>query len=198
MKKEKITLNAIREDLLKVVKDQISNKSDWRFSYIIPITMIAILISVLFKNIFIGLLIFSVSVYHIVRYVIEFKEYKSNKTAIVSLIERDGISISNEVLDHIANETIYEPHARGRLTKSIKEITVYYFIGGSSWRVPNVDKHYSWSNEFYLSSNGLENISLAGDEFFLIRLQNYSDIAYIYPCKTFELDIAIEKSEKVS
>ena len=192
MKKEKITLDAIREDLLKLVKDQISNKSDWRFSYIIPITLSAVLLGVFLENVFIGLLIFAVSVYHIVRYIIEFKEYRSNKTTVMSLIERGEISISNDVLSHIAKETIYEPHKSGRRTKSTKDITVYYFSSGSSWRVPNVEKHYSWSDELYLSSKGLENISLSGDKFFFVRLQDHFDIAYIYPCKTFELDISIE------
>ena len=32
------------------------------------------------------------------------------------------------------------------------------------------------------------NISLQGDEFFYISLQGYYNVAYIYPCKLFELD----------
>jgi len=194
MKKEKITLEVIREDLFKIVKDQIVNKSNWRFAYIIPITLLAVLIGVYFKSVFIGLLIFAVSVYHIVRYVIELNEYRLNKTAIMSLIERGEISVSNEVLSHIASETIYEPHMdAGRLTKSINEMTVYHFSGGSSWRVPAVDKHYSWSKEFYISSKGLENISMNGDEFYFVSLQAHHDIAYIYPCKNFELDKNLKK-----
>ena len=193
MKKEKITLEAIKQDLLKIVNFQLSNKAEWRFSYIIPITILAVMAGVYFKNIFVGLLIFSIAAYHIVRYTIEYKEYKTNKNAIISLIKRGEISIATEIFSHIANETIYEPHRVGRRANATKTITVYYFDGGASWRVPTVDKHYSWSKDFYLSSKGLENISMKGDEFYFVSLQSHHDIAYIYPCKNFELDENFKK-----
>ena len=68
MKKEKLMLEAIKQDLLKIVNFQLSNKAEWRFSYIIPITILAVMAGVYFKNIFVGLLVFSVATYHIVRY----------------------------------------------------------------------------------------------------------------------------------
>ena len=193
MKKEKITLEAIKQDLLKIVNFQLSNKAQWRFSDIVPITILAVMVGVYLKNVFVGLLVFSAAAYHIVRYVIEYKGYKTNKNAIISLIERGQISISTEIFSHIANETVYEPHRVGRRTKTTKTITVYYFDGGASWRVPTFEKHYSWSKDFYISSKGLETISIAGDEFFFVRLQKHSDIAYIYPCKNFELDENLKK-----
>ena len=106
----------------------------------------------------------------------------------MSLIEQGEISISNEVFRNIAHETIYEPHRVGRRASVTKMITVYYFNGGSSWRVPDVDKHYAWSHEFYISSKGLANISIVGDEFYFVSLQAHPEIAYIYPCKNFALD----------
>ena len=202
MKKEKLTLDGIKQDLLKIADFQLSNKTDWRFSYIVPITLLAVMAGVFLKNIFVGLLIFSVAAYHIVRFVMEYKEHKNAKNAVISLIERGEISISTERFSHIANETIYEPNnvwialaSRSMFTKvqATKTITVYYFDGGISWRVPNIDKHYSWSKEFYISSKGLKNISVAGNEFIFVRLQNNSEIAYIYPCKTFELDANFKK-----
>ena len=195
MKKEKITLEAIKQDLLKIVNFQLSNKVEWRFSYIIPITILAVMAGVYFKNIFVGLLVFSIAAYHIVRYAIEYKEYKINKNAIISLIERGEISIATEIFSHIANETIYEPHRarRRRRANATKTITVYYFDGGASWRVPTVGKHYSWSKDFYLSSKGLGNISIKGDEFYFVSLQSHHDVAYIYPCKNFELDENLKK-----
>ena len=194
MKKEKLTLEAIKQDLMKMINFQLSNKTDWRFSYIIPVTLLAVMAGILLKNVIIGLLIFSIAAYHIVLYVIEYREHKQSKLAIISLVERGEISISNEVFSHIANETIYEPHRVGRRTRSTKTITVYYFNSGSSWRVPNVDKHYAWSNEFYISSKGLENISIAGDEFYFVSLQANHEIAYIYPCKNFELDATLKNN----
>ena len=194
MKKEKLTLEAIKRDLMKMVEFQLSNKTDWRFSYIVPITLLAVMIGILLKNVLIGLLVFSVAAYHIVRYIIEYREYVKSKKAIVSLIEREEISISNEVFSHIANETIYEPHNVGRRARATKTITVYYFNGGYSWRVPNVDKHYAWSKDFYISSKGLENISIPGDEFYFVSLQSLHEIAYIYPCKNFELDANLKNN----
>ncbi len=194
MKKEKITLEAIKQDLMKMVNFQLSNKNDWRFSYIVPITLLAVMAGVLLKNVIVGLLIFAVAAYHIVRYVIEYREHKKSKLAIISLVERGEISISNEVFSHIANETIYEPHRVGRRARATKVITVYYFNSGSSWRVPNVDKHYAWSKEFYISSKGLENISISGDEFYIVSLQSHHEIAYIYPCKNFELDANLKSN----
>ena len=194
MKKEKLTLEAVKQDLMKMVNFQLSNKTDWRFSYIVPITLLAVMASILLKNVFVGLLIFSIAAYHILRYVIEYREYKQSKLAIISLIDKGEILISNDVFSHIATETVYEPHRVGRRAHATKTITVYYFNGGSSWRVPNVDKHYAWSKEFYISSKGLENISIAGDEFYFVSLQANHEVAYIYPCKNFELDASLKNS----
>ena len=195
VKKEKITLGAIRQDLLIVADRQLDIQEDWRMAYIIPITLLAIALGILLKNIFVGLLIFSVAAYHIVRYVMACKEYNVNRNAVLSLAERGEFSIATEKLSHIAYETVYEPRAHVNRSgiEDLKTVTVYHFAGGSSWRVPNVYKHYSWSKECYLSSKGLDNISLEGDEFFFIRLQNRPDIAYIYPCKLFELDASLKK-----
>ena len=76
MKKEKLTLEAVKQDLMKMVNFQLSNKTDWRFSYIVPITLLAVTASILLKNVFVGLLIFSIAAYHILRYVIEYREHK--------------------------------------------------------------------------------------------------------------------------
>lgn len=191
MKKEKITLEAIKSDLLKVAYQQISYKADLRLCYIIPITLLAIIIGVLLKSIIVGVLIFSVAAYHIVRYAIEYKKYRTKKKAITSLDGRGDVSISTEALSHMDEETAHEPHIPFGGIKNLKTIKRYYFNNGFSWRVPRVDKLYSWSKEFYISPIGLENISLKGDEFFVVILQGYHDIAYVYPCKNFELDASL-------
>ncbi|MGM9641689.1 MAG: hypothetical protein ACI3XI_00630 [Eubacteriales bacterium] len=195
MTKEKITPDAIKKDLLKVANDQISNKADRRLSFIVPITLSAIVLGVVLKNIFVGLLISLLASYHIVLYVIEYKEYRMKKKTVMSLIERGDVSISTEILSHVAHETIYEPHKSIGRTRTAKMITQYHFDGGTSWREPFCAKHYEWSGDFYLSHAGLENISISGDEFFYIALQEHPDIAYIYPCKTFELDASLKKQQ---
>ena len=192
MHKEKLTLFNIKHDLHNVASFKISNASDWRFSYIVPITLLAIMIGVLTKSILIGLLIFSVAAYHIVLYIPSCKEYFRQKKAIKEALDRGDISISVEKLSHIGTESIYEPHMGGRRVHEFKTVTFYYFVSGTRWRLPEVYKHYGWSKEYYLSNKGLENISVEGNEFYYISLQGEYDIAYIYPCKIFQLDAGLK------
>ncbi|MBQ9780891.1 MAG: hypothetical protein IJW00_08095 [Clostridia bacterium] len=193
MNKETLTMEGIRSDLMKMLHDQVSNQANWRFSYIVPVTALAVLAGVLTRNPFIGIAVFCIAAYHIVRFIMEYQEYQKEKRAIVSAIEHDEISISTEIFSHTANEVIYEPHSVGKRSDVTKTITRYYFNGGASWRVPRCAKHYEWSKEYYISSKGLENISLKGDEFYFVSLQKYHDIAYIYPRKNFEFDPNSEK-----
>lgn len=193
MKKETLLFSHIINDLKIIVNFQICNVGDWRFSYIIPFTLLSIMIGVLLRNILIALIIFSVAVYHIVLYIIECRNYRMKKKAVINAVERADICISIENLSHIATETIYEPHTVGTRRNATKTVQSYYFASGFCWRVPDVDKHYQWSKEYYISSKGLENISIQGDEFYFVSLQGYHDIAYIYPCKNFELDKRLEK-----
>ena len=193
MKKETLTMEAIKTDLIKIVNYQVSNKADWRFSYIVPLTALAILLGLFTKNILIGIAIFCIAAYHIVRFIMESKAHKIQKAAILSVIARGEISVSTETFSHIANDVIYEPHRVGGRGKLTKTVTLYHFNGGSSWRAPLFAKHYEWSKEYYISPKGLENISIEGDEFYFVSLQSYHDISYIYPCKNFELDKSLNK-----
>ena len=193
MKKETLTFEAIKSDLIKVADYQLGNKANWRFSYIVPFTGLAIFLSVFTKNIFIGIAVFCFSAYHIVRFIMEYKAYKTKKEAVLSVIECGEISVSTETFSHVTNDVIYEPHSVGGRSKSTKTIRLYHFNSGSSWRMPLFAKHYEWSKEYYISSKGLENISIKGDEFYVVSLQSYHDIAYIYPCKNFELDKILEQ-----
>ena len=193
MKKEALTLDAIKSDLIRVAIEQVKTKTDWRFSYIVPFTALAIFLGSLTKNIFIGIAVFVVAAYHIIRFVIEYTAYKNQKAAILSVIERGEISVSKETFSHVSNDVIYEPHRVIGKSHTTKTITRYHFDGGCSWRVPSLTQHYEWSKEHYISAQGLENISIQGDEFYFVSLQRHHDIAYIYPCKNFELDKDIKK-----
>lgn len=200
MKKEKITLDAVKQDFKKIAKYQQSNKEEWRFSYIIPSILLSIWLAVFFKSVFVSLVLLSVAVYHIVKFIPEYKDLRAKNAAIISLIDRGEISVSTEAFSHIEIETIYEPHHKGKRAHTTKSIRKYYFTGGSSWREP-VDfntKHYEWSHNFPTSPKGLENISIAGDEFLYVTLQGFPDIAYIYPCKIFELDVSLNLSDRRS
>lgn len=188
MKKEIITLSNIQEDLALVARLQISNEGDGRLVFIIPLTLVAILGGIFLKSILLPLPLLAIAAYHAVRFVSEYRDYKANMQRITDGIQRGDVSITTERFSHAATETIIEPHQTLTKTKITSIATFFYFEAGRRWRVPKVDKHYKWSKEYYVSTKGLENISLQGDEFFYVSLQGNFDIAYIYPCKNFALD----------
>ncbi len=187
MTKETLTLQNITDDLRRVAFFGLSNVQEWRFFSIISVTLLAVMLGIFLKSVWIGIAIFSVAAYHIVRYVMEYRKYRERKKAIANVLDRGDISVSVEKLSHVAMETIYEPHGHGKHRHTTKEVTFFYFLSGGRWRIPNVDKHYVWSKDYYISSKGLENASVGGDEYFYISLQGYHDIAYVYPCKFFVL-----------
>lgn len=197
MQKETVALHNIKQDLERVVKLSVLKKTEWRQSYYVPITALAILTGVFLKNVWIGLLIFSFAAYHIVLHIRESREYRVVKKEILGALERADISVSVEELDHIATEHIYEPHfafGGGASRRHYKIARFFYFKSGRAWRIPGVANHYKWSREYYVSNEGLMNISLQGDKFYFVSLQGHDDIAYIYPCKTFNLDERIGKN----
>ena len=79
MTKERLTLEGIKKDLSKAASDQMFNKDEWRLSYIIPITMLAIMLGILLNSMLVGLLVFSLTGYQIYRYVVETREYNKQK-----------------------------------------------------------------------------------------------------------------------
>ena len=195
--KDKLTLSNIKQDLDKVAYVGISNVDEWRSAYYVPITMIAIIVGVLLKSVWIGILIFSVAAYHIVMYVMAHNKYCAQRKTVKDILDRGDISISVEKLSSISEETIYEPHMHHGFHRahsdSLKEVTFFYFESGVRWRVPDC-QHYEWSAECYLSSTGLKNISVEGNEFFFVTLQGHSEVAYVYPSKLFELDEVLKQN----
>jgi len=196
LKKEELTLQNVKQDLGRIAAFHLFNKADVRFAYIVPSALSAIVVGCLLHNLWIGLAIFSLAAYHIVRYVIEYKQYHAQKLAIRTVLERGDVSVSVERLSHIKQEVIYEPHAAGRHVHETKTVTFYHFEGGTAWRLPRVDRHYEWSAEYAITSRGLDNVSLVGDEFFFVSLQGYADIGYIYPCKFFVLGAELNLCQK--
>jgi hypothetical protein len=206
MQKETLLLENIIKDLKIVRKFQKRNMLSWYAGYFTPPIVFAIILGVLLKSLWIGVLISSVSIYYIVLYIIESKNHRAAKDALLNVKKRGDISISVEKFEHTSIERIYEPNMRAgvlsnKLYSNLTQIAYFYnFSGGKRWRVPDVfynpyhrgfpreDKHYRWSKDHYISTEGLANISLQGDEFFYISLQGYSDISYIYPCKMFVLE----------
>lgn len=184
--KERLTKENIREDLLKALGSRASSVSDQRFSYMIPITAIAVILWVVFQQIWLGLAVFSVAAYHIVRFAVELQNDTKIKKILKNAIGRGEFSVSVEKLCRIETETIYEPHRGSLSTRTAKTVKIFYFLSGANWRVPAVGKHYQWSKTYDMSSDGLDNTSITDDEFYFVKLQADQEIGYIYNTKFFE------------
>ena len=196
--KEPLTLDNIKHDLATVVKDQ-SSVTEARYSYYItPIAIIAVVLTFVFQLVWIGIAAFAVAAFLLVRYILATKLHWDHAKSIKACLDRGDIAISVETLSHITTETVDEPSytRKGRM-RPYRVIVNYYFESGASWRVPKVDKHYEWSKEYAFSTAGLDNISVPGNEFYLISLQGHYDIAYIYPHKFFVLAQNLTAESKV-
>ena len=112
--------------------------------------------------------IFSLSGHQIYLWILDVRERRAKKKALLSALDRGDVSVSVETFSHMAEETVFEPHT-SRHGKAVytKTICMFYFEGGSSWRVPAVGRHYDWSAEYSLSREGLLNTSVKGNEFSL-------------------------------
>lgn len=196
MIKEKLTLDFIKQDLTKLTKWQMAVKDESRlWTNVIPLILFAITLGIV-VHVTVGIVVALFAVYNLVRYIPECWEISKQKKAVNAAVGRCDVSISRKTLSHIATQTIREPHYFGRRVYSTKEVTFFYFEGGSSWRLPGFDEYYEWSSEFHLSSSGLCNISVQGNEFYFVALQGEPDATYIYPCKFFELGEELCEAEK--
>ena len=187
MEKDKITISAVKEDLLKQERFKMAERTRYRLCAIIPFLLFSSV--VIYNATVLGAILFTVSAYQIIRLLIEYLKYCSHKKAIRFVMMREDVSISTEVFSHHADETVFEPHFVGTRLNLMKTVRKFYFKSGAEWREPLGYTHYEWSENYYRSPKGLENLSVSGDEFYYIHLQRNVDIAYVYPCKSFEIDI---------
>lgn len=188
MKKELLTTDNIKHDLLISIRSNYVNKSEWRLTSSFAITLFAITTGIFLKNIWIGLAIFAPAVYLAVRYIIAEKKFKSKVRAAEDAVDREEFIISLETLEKVREETIYEPHTYGGKHRSTKDFYFFYFTSGIKWRMPRIAKHYEWSKEYYISSEGLNNTSVSGNEFYFVKLESEPKVSYVYNTKFFELE----------
>ena len=187
MEKDKITISAVKEDLLKQERFKMAERTRYRLCAIIPFLIFSSV--VIFNATVLGAILFTVPAYQLIRLIIEYAKYCSHKKAIRFVMMRDDVSISTEVFSHHAEETVFEPHFVGTRLNLMKTVQKFHFKSGTEWREPLGYTLYEWSENYYRSPKGLENSSISGDEFYYIHLQRNVDISYIYPCKNFEIDI---------
>ena len=70
----------------------------------------------------------------------------------------------------------------GKYGRYQKRVSLY-FEGGSEWEIPYTN--YAWSKTFKMSRNGVNNTSIQGDRFYLVRLNDTGKIAVAYNEKFF-------------
>lgn len=195
MTKETIALQHIAADLKITANLRFYNIQTWRFSFIIPLSLVALIDGLFIKSFWLCIPVAVIALYHMVRYLIAVHQYRARKKAIADAILRHEISVSVEKVSHIAEETVYEPHPGLRRSRATKQVHMLYFESGGSFRIPELEMHYPWSKEYYISTRGLMNITCAGDAFYLVSPARHCEIAYVYPCKFFVLDPGLEQRQ---
>lgn len=73
----------------------------------------------------------------------------------------------------------------GKYSKS-KTIRVMYFEGGAEWEIPY--DNYTWSTDYKMSRNGIDNTSFTNDEFYIVRMKKNGNVAVAYNRKFFVYD----------
>ena len=187
MKKELLTVDNMRNDLVSVFEYKGDKSIEKRITFIVPFVLLAIGVGIFMKNPWPAMAILTGPVYHTVRLVLEKLEEKAQKQRMIHMLKNGELAVSEEVLSHIAEEEIYEPHLVGfRRGNATRTVTVFYFESGASWRMPE-GYHYGWSKTYGMSSEGLENTSVAGNTFYYVTAKQSYGTAYIYNTKFFEL-----------
>lgn len=187
MKQEALSYMQIRNDLMLIDKHKKSIQIMWRMNYIIGFGMLSVILSIRPLIFFQWMLPLPVVIYHAVLLYLWMKQHRPIERALRQAEGMDAFSVSLEKLTRIVDETVYEPHLGTRRFHSHSIVREMYFYSGASWRIPPVKKHYRWSDACCMSSQGLENTSVSGDEFYLISLKHESSVAYIYNTKFFRL-----------
>jgi len=139
----------------------------------------------LFINKLIAAIFAVIWIYSLINYIPKISKNLKEKKNTSGAFTRDDFSVSVEKLSHISEEIVSEPGPRGDLRH--RTVRYYHFCSGISWAEPNVSEHYEWSKDFSLSSKGLSQTSVEGNEFYYITLKGASNAAYIYNTKFFVL-----------
>ena len=143
-----------------------------------------------------GIVLGAISVFFGIRYAREHRPYRADIKALRAAFDRANISISIEEFSHTEKEVVVEPHMCGSHAHLTDLAFMVYFTSGNSWRKPPVTRLYEWSKTHHLTFEGLDNISLTGDEFYYISLQGAPNVSFIYPCKFFTLTGELEDTVK--
>lgn len=189
MKKEKITLDNIKEDLEYFAYLNMSKKAGLYVALLILAFILAFIAGMIVRSFLTGLLVMVIaSIYPTVRLILEKSKRKKMQNTVRSVSTRKDISISVEELSHVSEETASRPSWSGSGRK-VKLNYVWHFTSGAEWVKPlYLSGFFHWSKELSFGESGFITTSVAGDKFYYVSLQSDPNINFIYPCKFFELD----------
>lgn len=198
MKKEKITLDNIKEDLEYFAYLNMSKKAGVYVALLILAFILAFIAGMIVKSFILGILVMVIaSVYPTVRLILENSKKRKMQNTVRSVSTREEISISVEELSHVSEETASAPSWTGS-HRRVKLNYVWHFTSGAEWVKPlYFSGFFPWSKEYSLGESGFITTSVAGNKFYYVSLQSDPDINFIYPCKFFELDekLAVDVTE---
>jgi hypothetical protein len=184
MTKEILTDEMIRQDVLGNEVKKAKTNDNKTLIWVMPIAVAAILAGAC-VHVLLGVAVGLLAIIPIYLY---FKQNREDSDTIFEVEHGGELIVEIDTLSHITTETIYEPHTVGtfgrRHTQYSKTVTVFEFHN-AKWRVPEVEKLYAWSKEMYISPKGLENTSLRGDKFYIVRRLGDAEVAYAYHTKFF-------------
>ncbi|MBQ1213034.1 MAG: hypothetical protein IIX69_06395 [Clostridia bacterium] len=186
MVKEIITERMIKEDAEKYIKWQVDKKEDTAYmdSYFMYPLIFCPVVWIMFGWIF-GVLSLAAAALLFVPYLKQRKKLKKE----IAWAEGLELEVRKEALISTYTEEVYEPHyhksyfSNRQRRHNYKRVTFLCFSTGK-WRVP--EECYAWSKELKMSSEGVENSSVPGDEFWVVTVKGGGDVCAAYNTKFFK------------
>lgn len=177
MKKEKLTIDNIKKDLIVELKECCKELVGMAVAFIIVLLLVLICSNSLntLKAIFLWLLcccgeaaLLVLIVKQIKKATVLYKNLKNNNAIVIDKL--------------IYSETKLKRH--GRIT-----VTYYYLCFSQYGKFQMPDENYKWSSTFSMSAEGVYNYSNNGDEFYLVLSKPHTGkILFAYNTKMFELE----------
>lgn len=194
MAKEILTIESIRKDLDEICLDATPIIDNWRLWFVLLAPIVGLVVGIVLKNLWIGLLIAALSPYHtVVMSVRNDKNRKKHKKALDEAYKRgDLITVKEEVLERA---DVQEAYVRRGSNTTTTKVYSFRFESGAVWSPRRFKKHYEWSKDSYISTEGLEHMSLKGDVFYRVTIEGYRGAMNYYPAKLFVLDKSLIKDE---
>lgn len=180
--KETLTDENIKKDMMKNAYNEEHNiLLDKKIfsAFVFPILLIISIF--ILQNLILSIALAVATIFNVIIIIPVLRHSREDKRKIDNL---DFIMVRDK-LSHISKETVYEYSRYGRNDRDLREVTVFNFES-RTWRVVPTKTHYEWSKTYYMSTTGLCNTSLMGDEFYIVINKTSHKIAYVYNTRLFE------------